>query len=235
MGINETLAKIPSIVANVYDLVICIDSKNNKLYTINYNGDKISVSAPKVLDELNTLISSKKAVECINNNDSLKKIVDNNFIVIIKDNNYKLVFISNIVEEKTSTDKKGLILIADDSPIITKFFTKTFKDEYNILVASDGNEAISMIEENKESLMAAFLDLQMPNKNGYEVLEYMKDNNLFKNIPVSIISGEDSKDGIAKATSVPGVVDMLLKPFSAESARTIVNKTISFNPSHKEF
>lgn len=235
MGINETLAKIPSFIANVYDLVICIDNENNKLYNINYNGDKISVSAPKKIEEINTLISSKKIVDCINNNDFLKTIIDNNFIVIVKDNNYKLIFISNIAEEKPFDDNKNLILIADDSPIITKFFTKTFKDDYNILVAKDGNEAISMIEENKDTLVAAFLDLQMPNKNGYEVLEYMKEADLFKNIPVSIISGEDSKDGIAKATSVPGVVDMLLKPFSAESARTIVNKTISFSPKHKEF
>ena len=83
--------------------------------------------------------------------------------------------------------------------------------------------------------MGAFLDLQMPKKNGYEVLDYFSENDLFKQIPVSIISGEDTKDGIAKATSIPGVVDMLQKPFNAESARAIVNKTISFSSKYKEF
>lgn len=235
MGISEALASIPSLIADVYDLILCLDSKKNEFYVLNYKGDKIKVSESKILEELNNLIKSTKVLNYITMHDTGKSIVDDKLVVVNTKDNFKLVFIGNLKEESNVNNTKKVILIADDSPVITKFFTKTFQDEYEILVANDGVEAIRMIEEKKDIILAAFLDLQMPNKNGYEVLEYFKENDLFKVIPVSIISGEDSKDGIAKATSIPGVVDMLLKPFSAASARAIVNKTISFSPKYKEF
>ena len=78
---------------------------------------------------------------------------------------FYLIHYPIITEKENIQDNKRVILIADDSPVITKFFTRTFKDEFEILVAKDGNEAIELVEENKDSLLGVFLDLQMPKKN----------------------------------------------------------------------
>ena len=73
----------------------------------------------------------------------------------------------------------------------------------------------------------------MPVKNGYEVLDYFKANNLFASYPVSVISGEDDGDNIAALTENYHIVDMLQKPFNNESITNIVNKTISLSPNYK--
>ena len=76
-------------------------------------------------------------------------------------------------------------------------------------------------------IVAILLDLNMPRKDGFAVLDYMKQNNLFEKIPVSIISGDSSKETIERAFTYP-IVDMLEKPFSDKSVKVIVDKTIWF-------
>ena len=103
-----------------------------------------------------------------------------------------------------------------------------------MLVARDGNEVIKLIDEYRnDNLVGLFLDLQMPNMNGYEVLDYFKEHDLFKVVPVSIISGEDTEDGIKKAMSYEGVIDMIQKPFDSSSIKAIVDKTVTFSPKYK--
>lgn len=92
--------------------------------------------------------------------------------------------------------------------------------------AKDGNEAIQIVKAKKDSIVGMLLDLNMPNCNGFEVLEYFKQKDLFKKISVSLLTGEDSKESISKAFEYP-IVDMLSKPFNAEKARNIIEKTIS--------
>ena len=66
----------------------------------------------------------------------------------------------------------------------------------------------------------------MPKYDGFQVLEYFKTNNLFNKIPISIISGDDTKDTIDKAFKYD-IVDMLNKPFSKDNILNIVNKTVN--------
>lgn len=233
MRINEVVLSIPSLISSIFDDIVVIDESESVYYSVNYTGEKIKVSSKENISALTNKLS-KNIIDTIKDNNEIRTFIDGSFISIFKIENYKLALISS-TKKKTETSGKRVLLIADDSPVITKFFTRTFDKEFEILVAKDGNEAIELVEQNSDRIMGAFLDLQMPKKNGYEVLDYFSENDLFKQIPVSIISGEDTKDGIAKATSIPGVVDMLQKPFNAESARAIVNKTISFSPKYKEF
>lgn len=233
MRINEVVLSIPSLISSIFDDIVVIDESESVYYSVNYTGEKIKVSSKENISALTNKFS-KNIIDTIKDNNEIRTFIDGSFISIFKIENYKLALISS-TKKKTETSDKRVLLIADDSPVITKFFTRTFDKEFEILVAKDGNEAIELVEQNSDRIMGAFLDLQMPKKNGYEVLDYFSENDLFKQIPVSIISGEDTKDGIAKATSIPGVVDMLQKPFNAESARAIVNKTISFSPKYKEF
>ena len=124
-------------------------------------------------------------------------------------------------------EKEDIILVADDSKLVTNFVTKSLQGKYKVVPAVDGNEVINIVKENKYHIISLLLDLNMPNVGGFEVLDYFNQNNLFKEIPVSIITGEDSKDMINKAFTY-GIVDMLVKPFSDTDVKKVVEKTVNF-------
>ena len=69
----------------------------------------------------------------------------------------------------------------------------------------------------------------MPVKDGFAVLDYLKDNNLLGAMPVTIVSGDSSKEAIDKAFAY-NIVDMLSKPFNEEKIKEVVERTIN---SHK--
>lgn len=121
------------------------------------------------------------------------------------------------------------ILVADDSNIIRNFVKRIFSEKYNVGVAQDGAEALKIIKsnQNNEEIVAILLDLNMPRVDGFAVLDFMNDNQLFGKMPVSIISGDSSKDTIAKAFGYQ-IVDMLAKPFTEMDIKHVVEKTIYF-------
>lgn len=123
--------------------------------------------------------------------------------------------------------KKKTILVVDDSNIIRNFTKRIFSEKYNVGTAKNGEEAIKIIDANKNNnfIEAILLDLNMPKVDGFAVLEYLRQNDLFEKIPVSIISGDSSKETIDKAFTYE-IVDMLGKPFNEQSVRSIVEKTI---------
>lgn len=131
-------------------------------------------------------------------------------------------------EEKPElTITRDALLVVDDSSLMQNFIEKIFSEKYQVIIAVDGKEALDIIKENKsEMIVGMLLDLNMPNINGFEVLDYLKANNLFEVIPVSIITGADSRETITKAFSYP-IIDMLSKPFTELSVKTIVEKTIN--------
>ena len=120
------------------------------------------------------------------------------------------------------------IIVADDSMIIKNIVEKALSDEYVVLKASNGKEAIKHITDKKYDIVGILLDLNMPESDGFMVLNYFKNNNLFKKYPISIISGDDTKETIEKAFTYD-IVDMLNKPFSTENIKNIVNKMIHIN------
>ena len=79
------------------------------------------------------------------------------------------------------------------------------------------------IKENK--IVGMLLDLNMPNVDGFKVLEYFDQNNLFDRIPVAIITGVDSKDEISRTLMYP-VVDVLSKPFNEKNVKTVIDKML---------
>ena len=119
------------------------------------------------------------------------------------------------------------ILIADDSNIIRSIAEKMIGSNYTLLQAQDGQEAIKLVDENKEILRGMLLDLNMPNVNGFSVLQHFKDNNLFATIPVAIITGDDSKETIMKAFDYP-IVDVLAKPFNENDVKRVLS-TMNMN------
>ena len=119
-----------------------------------------------------------------------------------------------------------ILLVVDDSSIITSFVNKIFKDEFNVISAKDGVEAIEVIRNNfDKEFVGILLDLNMPRYNGFQVLETFDKNNLFQKIPVCILTGDDTKDSLDKVFKYP-IVDVLNKPFSESDIKTSINKLV---------
>jgi len=121
-----------------------------------------------------------------------------------------------------------IILVADDSEVIRIFVKKIFDMDYDLAFAADGEEALKIIQEHEldNRIKAILLDLNMPKKDGFAVLDYMKENNLLSKMPVTIISGDSSSEAINKAFTY-SIVDMLNKPFNESKVRDAVEKTIN--------
>ena len=113
------------------------------------------------------------------------------------------------------------ILVVDDSNIISNFVSKIFNNEYKIIVAKDGQVAIDQLSSLSDSIVAMLLDINMPNVDGYEVLRFMKTNNLFDKINVAIISGTDSQE-ILQSTKEYPIKAILEKPFNEENVKKVV-------------
>lgn len=240
MDLNNIISSIPSLLGGLCESIYLINKDKEVCYWVQYTGEQLKISAPKSYDEFKTYCEGFKdnLLERVESNNNFKGLVrkldgKEKLINVINYENHILLLVIDVTNSSEVNSDKKVLLIADDSPVITKFFKKLFQDEYEVLVASNGIEAIDIVEQYKDkNLIGFFCDLMMPEMDGYEVLEYFKNNNLFEKVPVSVISGEDSQDGVMKATSY-GIVDMLQKPFNEASARSIVDKTISFSPNNK--
>jgi putative two-component system response regulator len=119
------------------------------------------------------------------------------------------------------------IIVADDSHIIVNIVKRAFEGQYDVISAQNGDEAITILENNDlDNIVGMLLDLNMPVVDGFAVLEYLNNNNLFNKVPVSIITGDDDMDNIGKAFRY-NIIDVLKKPFNIDNVKKIVEKTIS--------
>ena len=133
---------------------------------------------------------------------------------------------NDLINDMVNNVKEEAILVVDDSNLVANFIKKIFDDKYEVWIASDGARAIELVSgPNASKIKGMLLDLNMPNVNGFAVLEYFKKNNLFIKIPVSIITGNDTKDQVEQAFNYP-IVDLLSKPFNERDIRRIIEKTI---------
>ena len=232
MDIKEIVSNIPNDLSRLIKNIYVINNDDNTLYSINYKGNKTTIGPKKEYKEINDLLSGYKETPVqILSNSKGKYETENNgedFIVVSSIGNSKIVYIIPLIDDTPSEGKKKII-VADDSPVVTNFLYKIFKDDYDVLIAHNGDETIKLLEDNNhDEIAACFTDLKMPVSSGYKVLDYFKKNDLFKVIPVSVISGEDDVDIVSKITIEYDIVDLLQKPFSKDAAKNIVTKTINF-------
>lgn len=144
------------------------------------------------------------------------EFINNNFTVLKETIRRIVTLLNNYFSDEVSFKKN--ILIADDSNIILNYLEKNIED-YKILRANDGSDAITILQNN--DVYAILLDLNMPGLNGFEVLKYLKENNLIDKIPVVIITGDDTEDTIKEAFKYP-ILDVLNKPFNDKSIDKIL-------------
>ena len=136
---------------------------------------------------------------------------------------------------QTSNSMKKYILIVDDSAVIRNSLKRKFVDSYEIVMAKNGDEAIDIINKNvlsnnfsedRINIVGILLDLIMPGKDGFDVLNYLKQYRLLNKVPVAIISGDESIETRKKVYSYD-IVDMLEKPFNTENIKKRISKIIS--------
>jgi len=112
------------------------------------------------------------------------------------------------------------LLLADDSVTIQKVIELTFADEgVRVVAFSNGQDAIDRLEELAPDIVLA--DVFMPSKNGYQVCEYVKQNEKLKAIPVMLLVGSFEPFDEAEARRV-GADDILTKPF--QSIRRLIDR-----------
>lgn len=128
-------------------------------------------------------------------------------------------------EEMVEVKKECSFLVVDDSNIISNFVTNILDDNYGVIVAKDGAEAIDKLSNLTHEIVGMLLDLNMPNVNGYEVLQFMHTNNIFKDINVAIITGTDSKEVLENIKGYP-VTAILEKPFNENNVKKVVEMLI---------
>ena len=164
----------------------------------------------------------------VNEAHKVRKIVNDYFDDSIPDNNGGATTTQEVLEEPPANANEDIILVADDSEVIRIFVKKIFDEKYELAFAENGEVALNIIKEHQTDnrIKAILLDLNMPVKDGFAVLDYLKDNNLLSSMPVTIVSGDSSKEAIDKAFTY-NIIDMLSKPFNEQKIKEAVEKTIN--------
>lgn len=139
--------------------------------------------------------------------------------MIIKFDNYNLPRSDNV---NNAAEKNARILIVDDSEMNRDMLSDMLSDDYDIVEAADGEEALIILKERVYDIDLVLLDIIMPAVDGFGVLDVMKRYHWIDNTPVIMISSETSQSYIRKAFEL-GVTDYIIRPFDS----FIIHKRVS--------
>ena len=127
--------------------------------------------------------------------------------------------------KKEKIQNKPKILIVDNSEFNRAILKEILEETCEIIEADGGNEALHKIDEYGMKISLVLLDIIMPEKDGFDVLKYMEEERLISDIPVIIISSEDSANYIRRAYEM-GVSDYINRPFDANIVYQRVSNTV---------
>ncbi len=122
-------------------------------------------------------------------------------------------------------NEKQKILIVDDSEMNRSILADMLGDEYEIVEAIDGAEAVARLNTDSTDISLMLLDIVMPNMDGFEVLAVMNKRNWIQDIPVIMISAENTSSYIEHAYEL-GVTDFISRPFDGQIVHRRVINTI---------
>ena len=122
--------------------------------------------------------------------------------------------------------RKPCILVVDDEQNIRLLVRRYLSDKYAVLEATDGKEAIDMTRKHKPSLI--FMDILMPNMDGYEACSKIKNDQSMKGIPVVMLTalGYELNKELAAET---GADSYIIKPFTSEDLLNTIDRFLK-NP-----
>ena len=124
--------------------------------------------------------------------------------------------------------KRDTILIVDDQELNRVILRNIFEDEYNLLEAENGEQALTLAASYHERIAVVLLDLVMPVKDGYEVLKELDEKTLLGSFPVIVITAEDSAENEVKAFDL-GASDIIMKPFEPYVVHRRVQNVVELN------
>lgn len=227
---NETLGDFLDTVGEKLENILTFKEKSDMLnYSIlvhSLKSDSKYLGFTKLAElSLNHEMESKaNNVDYVYNNyDELIEETDR-IVNIVKQYLGKEDLVIEVVKPKVH-DKK--IIVADDSDLIRNLIMRMFDDEYEVVLAKNGREALQLIHGD-DSIYGMLLDLNMPEVDGFAVLEFLKVNGYFVKLPVAIITGDDTKETVAKAFTYP-IVDVLNKPFNERDIKRVLNSMVNFH------
>lgn len=119
---------------------------------------------------------------------------------------------------------KNTILVVDDVEMNRVILGEIFKDEFEIMEAENGLEALNIIENNYDKIAAVFLDIIMPIMDGIEAMEKIKQRGFVK-LPVFFITADNSEDTMKYGYDL-GVVDIIQKPINPYFLRRRIGNVI---------
>ena len=229
--VNFNGNKLIMVIENLFDssMGLNINSGNNK--------NKEDIRMQSMIDNVSDSLLKIYNVFNSNRNNPEVNNIGNYINTILSDitNSYP-EFNRSFKENAISVSSMGrpTLLIVDDDMITRNLLKKIFIDQYNIVMATNGEEAISILEDNsnrnmfesRDNIVGIFLDLVMPKMDGFGVLDYLNRNNYLSKIPVAIISGDYSKETRDRVYGYH-IADMLEKPFNTEIIKHRVNNLVN--------
>lgn len=121
--------------------------------------------------------------------------------------------------------EKRKLLVVDDIAINRVILKKILHEKYDVLEASNGKEALSILKEQGLGISLVLLDLVMPVMDGFAVLTAMKEDVELTTIPVIVITGNTDENNESKCLK-NGATDFISKPFNVEVVRNRVSSMI---------
>lgn len=122
------------------------------------------------------------------------------------------------------------ILVVDDVPVNIEVLSGILSDEYNVLVASSGAQALVVATQQPDMIL---LDIMMPEMDGYEVCRRLKNAPAISGIPVIFVTGMDDAEDEIKGLSL-GAVDYLTKPIHAAITLARIKSHLELKQSRDE-
>lgn len=120
---------------------------------------------------------------------------------------------------------KKSVLIVDDEELNRELLKQIFENEYNIIEAEDGYEAIGLFEKHSDEVAVVLLDLIMPRVSGYQVLQYWQNRGILNKVPVVLITASEDQQMEFSCYSL-GALAVINKPFVAKTVRKRVDSMI---------
>jgi adenylate cyclase len=122
------------------------------------------------------------------------------------------------------TEHAGIVLVVDDDSINRTLLTTNLQQQgYQVASAEDGKQALEMLRTHPFDVV--LLDLLMPEMDGYQVLEHMKQDPILRHLPVIVISALDEMESVIRCIEM-GATDYLPKPFDPVLLRARLNASL---------
>lgn len=220
--------------------------KTDKL--VRYGGDEFLLILPNMvrgtlrgkLLQIQEAIQNAKIPECsrlrltasiggvLSENETIDEAIARADHLMYKAKDHKAMVVTECdkkMPDDEETKNKPRIMIVDDSEFNRAILSEILQEDYEIVEAESGREALHKLGEYGLGISLVLLDIIMPEMDGFEVLKHMTEEYWISDIPVIMISSEDSENYIRRAYEM-GVTDYINRPFDANIVYQRVSNTV---------